>query len=1238
MHRDFRVDVAGTPHRVAFWVMTGLLLALGIVTDGAGIGLEGNRVNLDLGQAVPGQPLIWPGSAQLSVFADTPWHLSIKAETDLHDGMGHSIPVDRLSWSLADDTGAWGTWHPLSQQEQQVLAGKTPTESDGQQLALGYRFCGSWDDPVGGPFTTTIQANLVAGVELVPAYVWPQPYVVGDGGLHITYWAGGLAEGPSFPTRLLVRDTQGLLVAEVTGLATPGAWASIEWSGQAIDGQAVEPGDYAYVVVDAHGVPLAQGLVQVVHAVTSSIRGTVSGEVWASGERVAGATVTLFTGARRQIGSVTTDSDGRFAFGDLGEGTYLLEVSCPGYLSWSGELFALDPGTPDHREMICLEPNNALFVVASAQALGVDSQSASRGLHTLVAGEVVQVQGHVYNSGTRHLRNIVVTTHWPSFLQPLSEDGGSVSLLRIPELAPGQSAGLHFSAVCGLPTAEATGTQNIVVRAEAWAVTSTDDDLELVQSPPRYLGVGVRDDGSRPSGVLAFFAFWDSDGDGRFSPQEAPAVGVHLRVGPELPNTTNQDGWLVQRVHPGPIGIYQPPDERGASEHPVLAALVRPGEVLVFRLAVAPDGRIRVTDGQASQAILGWSDQQGGSRWQGAGDLAVTRGEWSGRWSLPSRFEVVRHGDHDQGLSEQRWLADVSTSRPLLAWGCSANGKPAPGGRSDSLSFSTVLDKQPVVFRREWAANGSGPYHIGVPIHAVHAVQIMRGTQRVHLSEAEYTWSPQGLLWLARPPQAWVGYGLEGPARLVVDYTPLNADGERFSVPSWGITARGRPRCEEPGSVLVEEFGLNWRSHDPLAEDRSPLWRVSWERRLPDGKWYWEGGTLASPGKDPAGELSDAYQPPSIQPLPVEGVESVWPPYVRIEGQRQRDAWLVSTGHERRGLWRRQQVTVSRELPVRVTGRWGLQLARWAEPSTDGGQASLVMQVKQQSGNWQWRLNQRVTLVEMGSPRPTCEACDEHCGVDDGSLTLSYANDSIISPQFGVHVDTRSGQAWADFDQVLNLGSSVQASVGGTTHRGGIIPRARVKWRPVEIGLRTLPQEHDSGVQVDVVAEGRAFGAAWRGVYTPPHQTQLLRWCYTRPLGVGSLLSARLQGKVAQPEGTRLWEADVVWTGEMKRLAVPWHVSAQLQFTHSSLDRGHTWASYAAAGGSIRRPFGQKTAVAAGGTWPCVATSHQVQQEKHGWVALERQLAGWSSQALWGSVELHFGTDGVRPGIHFALR
>jgi hypothetical protein len=1220
--------------------MTGLLLAVGMAAYGAGIGMEGGRVALDLGQVVPGHPVIWPGSSQLSVFADTPWHLSVRAEADLSDREGRCIPADRLSWSLADDAGTWSAWHPLKLQEQQVLADKLPTGSEGRQLALGYRFCGSWDDPLGGPFSTTIQVSLVAGIELVPAYVWPQPYVVGDGALRITYWAGGVAGTPSFPTCLLIRDAQGLLVAEIKGSATPETWVSTEWSGQASDGRAVAPGSYAYAVVDERGTPLAQGLLQVVDSLATGIHGEVSGEVWADGQQVAGATVMLLTGARRLIGSTVTDSAGEFVFDGLEAGTYVLEVSYPGYLPWTGELFRLDTTKPRHQEAVYLEANNALFVVASAHALRGETEPTAQDPHRLVPGEVVQVRGHVYNSGTRHLRNVVVKTHWPGSLQPLSGDGFSVSLLRIPELAPGQSVSLRFAAVCGwAATGASTDIQTIVVQAQAWAVRGTNDDLELVQSPPRCLPVSVRSDESTPGGFLAFFAFWDSDGNGRFSPQEAPAAGVRLRVGKELPTTTDQDGWLVQRVVPGPVAVYQPRDAEGASEHPVLAATVRSGEVLVFQLALASDGMISLADGQASQAVFGWNHWQGGPLWQGAGDLVVAQEDWSWRWSLPTRVEVVRHGDQDQGLSEQRWLVDASISRPLLAWSYSIGGEPAPGGRSDRLSFSSALGRQPAVFRKEWPAEGTGPYQIGVPVHAVHDVKITHGTQVVKLGEAEYTWGPGGQLWLARPPQALVGYKLEGPVLIAADYVPGDAQGEVLGVPILGIVARGRPRCEGPGSELVEEFGLNWKLPDPSAEGRHPLWRVSWERRLPDCRFYWEGGSLASPGGDPVGELIEAFDSPRLQPLPMADSESVWPPYARVEQQQQRGAWLVSTQHERRSLQRRQQVTLSRKLSTAVMGRLGLQLTRWAEPSVgDGGQASLVMQVGQRRGDWQWCLNQRVTLLEAGSCLPEDEAYDERFGVDGGSLTLSYMNSTVIRPQLGLHVDTRSGKARAEFDQVMSLGSAVQASVGGITHQGGVAPRARLKWRRVDVGLRTLPQEHDPGIQVDVATEGRRWTATWRGVYALPRMVQQLQLCYTKSLGVGSLLSAVLRSKAAQPEGTLLWEADAAWSGEVVRLGVPWQASLQLQCSYSSLGSEEAWASYAAAGGSLRRLLNERTAVAIGGTWPYLVTHHKVERKKECWAAFERRLGVWDSQALWGSLELRCGGGQVRPGIHFALR
>ncbi|MGI6082720.1 MAG: hypothetical protein ACOYEP_07615 [Limnochordia bacterium] len=93
--------------RVLYLPVCSMLVALCLTlgAQGAGLGMEGGVVTLDFGQVVPGRSVVWPGMAQLRVFADTPWHVSLRAEGDLSDARGRIIPVERLSWSLADETG-----------------------------------------------------------------------------------------------------------------------------------------------------------------------------------------------------------------------------------------------------------------------------------------------------------------------------------------------------------------------------------------------------------------------------------------------------------------------------------------------------------------------------------------------------------------------------------------------------------------------------------------------------------------------------------------------------------------------------------------------------------------------------------------------------------------------------------------------------------------------------------------------------------------------------------------------------------------------------------------------------------------------------------------------------------------------------------------------------------------------------------------------------------------------------
>lgn len=992
-------------------------------------------------------------------------------------------------------------------------AGQLPTGSEGRQLVLGYRFAGSWDDPVGGPFSTTLRLSLSAGIDLVPAYVWPQPYIVGEGPLCITYWSGEQGPSQSFTTRLFVRDAQGELVTETTSRATVRTWSSIEWSGHTKDGHSVSAGSYSFTIFNEEGTLLAQGVLRVAESAPTDLRGEVSGEVWAADQALPGATVSLLTGSGRLVDSCVTDGDGSFLFQDLAPGTYFLKASCPGYLAWSGKQFFLDEKRPSHRERITLEANNALFVVASVQRLNSSLVSVSQHHTTLMPGDAVRISGYVYNSGTRPVRDIAVEAHWPACLHPLSDHGDGITRLQIPELAPGQSVSISFAGVCGFASASDDTPGFIVLTARAWAERE-DGAVEMVESPPRFLRVAIEGDGSASGGLLACFVFWDSDGDGRYSSQDAPAAGVRLRVGRGSAAGTNKDGWLIRRVPRGPVGVYHLRDGGFGHEHPVLATTVYPGEVLVYCLVLSPDGSLRVVDdGRAAQATISWSIRGGKPSWQGAGGISVARQDWSWSWSLPARMEVVRHGDDDRGLSEHRLAVDASDSQPSLVSSHTLHGRPVTEGRRDSISLSAAVGRQTAVRCREWPAAGTGPYDIGMPVQSVHEVSIRNGTQRVVLGEAEYSWSPSGHVWLVRPAQLFVDYRQEGPLLVAAEYVPADAPG----VPTLGIAIRARPRSEGPGSELIEEFGVNWALSDLTAKEQQPVWRVTWERRLPDSRFLWEGGTVPSPGADPSEGSVGPVVSPQRGSVSTETL-SVWPPYGRIEQRVQKGVWWLNAVHERRNLLRMQGVTLGRGFSWFGEGNLGLRFARWAGPDTvDGGRASLDVELGQHKSVWQWRLSHSLTLVETGSAPSEHEDWIGRYDSEKASLSLSYVPSSGSGPRVGLHMDTRSGKTWAELDHFVRLGTAVEAGVGGTAHRGGVTPRARLKWGLVDIGARALASEYESGCYIDVTGEGHDWSVTWSGIYSSTRRAQELRFHHTEVLAQGGLFHIRVRNKASSP-------------------------------------------------------------------------------------------------------------------------
>ena len=98
----------------------------------------------------------------------------------------------------------------------------------------------------------------------------------------------------------------------------------------------------------------------------------------------------------------------------------------------------------------------------------------------------------------------------------------------------------------------------------------------------------------------------------------------------------------------------------------------------------------------------------------------------------------------------------------------------------------------------------------------------------------------------------------------------------------------------------------------------------------------------------------------------------------------------------------------------------------------------------------------------------------------------------------------------------MSLSTVAEAGLGGTAHRGGVVPRSRLKWGLVDVGVRALTSE--SGYRIDVAGEGNGWSAAWRGVYSSARRAPELRLHHTKILAHRSLFHVTIRNKTEQPE------------------------------------------------------------------------------------------------------------------------
>lgn len=395
-------------------VLCSFLASVPVAEASTFIGLDNGKPLVHFGTLDPAlPPVVVSNAAQLRVVSPTSsWTLSIEAMEDLIDSLqpGRVIPASRLAWAVHTDSAP--QWTPLQAgSSQTVLADQPPTGGEGRLVGLDLRLSPSWEDPPSaGTYETDLRYTLSPGVDLNYSWVSPTPFCPdGTAVATIGYWLPG-SDLQDVEVKITTVTGEGVRVLAKTQVA--GKWETINWDGRNTSGEIVPPGTYNYeVVVLSASTTIAAGSIEVV-AERYGGSGVITGRVTDvnSGEPLSGVNVVLYTTKRQRVAGITTSVTGSYRLAYLPADDYYLEVSLPGYITVTTDVFHLDPGQ-ERRMDIELMHNHALFL-----QLAVFPEMVT-------VGDILLLTLKISNTGTRNLLTTMLTVQVPPGLHYL---GGTV--------------------------------------------------------------------------------------------------------------------------------------------------------------------------------------------------------------------------------------------------------------------------------------------------------------------------------------------------------------------------------------------------------------------------------------------------------------------------------------------------------------------------------------------------------------------------------------------------------------------------------------------------------------------------------------------------------------------------------------------------------------------------------------------------------------------------------------------
>jgi hypothetical protein len=1280
-----------------------LLLSIGLVVlvrllcmqsaCGAGIGIDGQLVRMDLGTITPNQPAIWSNALQMTLWSSTPWYLSIAGEGPLLATDDTNLPLERLSWALIT-SDAVAQWSPMSTTPSIVVEDVLPTKSEGENLTIGLRVDPAWSDPPGGPYSTRLHVALTGGTDLIPSYVWPQPAVVGEE-VRITYFSGGDITQPDFPVTLAIQDKDALLAHNEVVITTPEQWHTFTWATKGSD-----LGTYHYRITGPDAVLLAQGTIELLAHTPDAGLCSVTGVVSTTGTPLADVQVRLYDSVYRQVGVTLSNVAGEFAFHELPVGGYHLEVLHPGYLPWQSERFYLDETTTTQHVPIELAANNAMLTEVDFRIVRVISGEQIKGdaAGHVQAGDIVEVAGVVRNTGTRSLHAPVVNVAWPSHIDGLCTTGSSVCSYTLPTLKPGQSAPFQTRGVVQWTQPSdpflinVDSTQSVKIDAYAWA-QNADDSLTPVYAATRYLTLNSRKP-SQLAGYLAMQLYWDRNENGQMDPNEEGVGGVELRLSNGERFKTQMDGWayaplsdelvsvwLVRSTAAQPISRFTSASalsELLDEDILLYQGVIRPGVVEVVRIGLSSAGT--PTQPPPNQLSLLWTPGSLGG-WQALGHLRAGGENWQLSLDLPQRFHAAYFTHPASGSKQFHKLSmGQSTTKPYLMWHSQIQTTSSEHKPQNVIDAQAAIGYQEPMLWERFPLLGSGPYQLPTRIKAVDRVVGCYLGEPITFTEQQYTWSPTGTLWLTQPSQTW----LSGPQGVRDDYLhqaciketenvlyvlflPEVSAGVAYPTLAASFLMQTHPEAIELGGQN-DQWRLQWLY--PWTQDEDARWRWGFARQKSGSRFAWEVGTFADPGFDLANAWvvalpgsNDGDKLPDETLGPLRGL----PLYINVEHGWQGKDWLLHVDYKNLRSWRKRSIKGAWRFQTPIAGDIGLVLYRMSgdvptQVGAPGLGMDLTLNLQHSFGQWVWQLRQRFPLW-LKAAESISEMESTSKPLPSGAFRISWQAIQRQGIEVALQLNTQSLQGALDLFWRWNRDTSVQIAAGmrcqtpvrhvltrmlgfagnekPTTLTLSWTPWLQAGWKSAQYPYGAEVQFSYQGGNLPIARMSWRLGSLWTQIEWSEQKQRVHMWYSGNQKS--SYLALQLQYDVDKRLPEAALTGRITWQGLLPYLGDGVTGSINVQWGAYHNDQSELAATSGVLATSIRKQFGMN-AVAIGTNWPwhnvrSMADANSIaQQSACAWLLWERRLLQSASYGLWGGLELRYAQGTWAPRWQISLK